>query len=75
MRILAQKPGAEGVDSRDLRQIDPAQLSLQMAVVRVQTELLAEPVDQLAAQLSRRRLGEGDRQKVVEVPLFYLHAP
>ena len=70
VRVFAQDCAAEGVDGRDLRQIDAAHLPLQVPVFRLFGQKLTERGDQLAAQLGRSRLRKGDHQKVVDIAML-----
>ena len=66
--IVPQERRAEAVDRGDLRQIDAAELPLQMAVLRVGGKAAVQLRQQLAAQLRCSRLREGDEQEFVDAP-------
>ena len=66
MGIVPQKRRAEAMNRGDLRQIDAAELPLQMAVLRVGGKAAVQLRQQLAAQLRCSRLREGDEQEFVD---------
>ena len=68
MGIVPQERRAEAVDRGDLRQIDAAELPLQVAVLRVGGKAAVQLRQQLAAQLRCSRLREGDEQEFVDAP-------
>ena len=70
VRIFPQNDAAEGVNRRNLRQIDAAHLPLQMPVVRLLGQPFAQCGNQFPAKLRRRRLREGNHQKIIHIALL-----
>ena len=71
---LSQEAGAEGVDGGDLGAVDEGGLPSQVGVVRLLSPRLLDGGQDLAPQLGRRRLGEGDHQELVYVQPFPQHS-
>ena len=70
---LPQEAGTEGVDGGDLGAVDEGGLPSQVGVVRLLSQCLLDGGQNLAPQLGRRRLGEGDHQELVYVQSFPQH--
>ena len=67
MGIFPQNIGAEGMDGRNLCQIDPAELPLQVAVARPFGQGRGNRFGDFSPQLRRRSFRICDDQKAVDI--------